>query len=617
MHPLRNTIVGLFLVQLASGVVLMTAYSPSIASAWNSVWYIQSQSDGGWFIRGVHHFASDAMLILFVAAIAKALLTRVYQAVGWKLWWTLLIGLGLTLVSSLTGHLLPWDQEGFWGTTVRANILAKTPYVGETLRRLLFGGNDLGELTLTRFHTLHVVILPLSLALLCRFQTQTWERQRPDQAGEDTDIAPPRRRDQVGSAVPGTPPEAAIRAVGGAVLFAATILCIALTTYLVCRVGGSTLLDAPADHTATDYPARPEWHTLFLFEWLKFFQGPTAEVVGAVVIPSIFVAIFFAFPWFHRVLSESRAHRAAVGIAAGIALGMLTLTGVNRWHDRNPSDAAVAAVRLKQSAKTALTDADQAILRARQFNVQRAQAASTARRALELAATHGIPPQGPLALLAADPALRGPKLFAANCASCHRYDGHNGIGEIPADPPTSSDLKGFASREWIRGLLENPMSDRFFGKMRTPQGEPAHTRMDRFVRERREGADDAARAQVTAEFDAVAAFLSEQSRPDVHRDKGAGPAESQSVAMLAQGRDLFMTVCNECHTYGGERTGTTRAPEMQGYGSVDWLKLMIAEPDHETRYRAAGRERARMPRFKEKLSEQEIAMLAQWIAKDR
>lgn len=590
MSALRTAIIGLFFVQVATGVVLMTAYSPATAAAWGSVWYIQTQVPGGWLIRGIHHFASDAMLILLGVAIARCLWTRVYQASGWRLWWSLWLGLGVVLAVSLTGHLLPWDQEGFWGTTVRTNILAKTPIVGDTLRRLLLGGSELGQLTLTRFYTLHVLLLPALLVLLHRFQNrsdQSGERKRPDAV---VNVAAP------------------IVGVAGALTLASTLLLVILIT---CWVG-TPLLDAPADRMATDYPARPEWHTLFLFQWLKFFQSPTAEVVGAIVVPSLVGLLLLLFPFLCRVFSPERAHRMAVVVAGTLAFGIVVLTGVNLWHDRSPSDASIAAVRTKQGAGTTLTKGDDAILRARQFNTQRAQAARTAERALQLAASDGIPPEGPLALLARDPQTRGPKLFAANCASCHRFDGHNGLGETPSEPPNASDLKGFASYDWIRKFLDNPMDDRYFGRTRTSEDEPAHTRMDRFVRERLETADDAARAQVAAEYDAVAAFLTDQS--GLHH---SGERRRPDSAALSMGREVFMTICNECHTYDGERAGTTRAPEMKGYGSLEWLTLMIAEPDHETRYRAAGRERARMPRFREKLSEQEIELLARWVNEAR
>jgi ubiquinol-cytochrome c reductase cytochrome b subunit len=604
MSALRTAIVGLFLVQVATGVILMTAYSPSTAAAWGSVWYIQTQVGGGWWIRGIHHFASDAMLILLGIAIARCVWTKAYRAGGWRVWWSLLFAIGVVLAVSLTGHLLPWDQEGFWGTTVRTNILAKTPVVGETLRRLLLGGSELGQLTLTRFYTLHILILPAVLVLLFRFQNRdSMERPQSEHGAEPT---------------PSRPPKPPLMGSAGALTLASVVLCVFLLTYFVCAVNGGTLLDAPADRMATDYPARPEWHTLFLFQWLKFFPGPTAEVVGAIVAPSFIVLILFLFPLLPKVLSPERTHRFVMCVSGILVFGAALLTGANLWHDRNPSDAAVAVVRTKQAAGDKLSKADEAVLRGRQFNTQRVQAARTAERALQLATSEGIPPEGPLTLLARDPQARGPRLFAANCASCHRFDGHNGLGEVPSEPPNASDLKGFASFDWIRRFLDNPMDDRYLGKTRTPEGEPAHTRMDRFVRERLEIADDAARAQVVAEYDAAASFLADQSgerrRPD---DPGRDREEADAPGAIEKGREVFMTLCNECHSFDGERAGTTRAPEMKGYGSVEWLRLMIGEPDHDSRYRAAGRERARMPRFKEKLSGQEIDLLAQWIHEDR
>src|SRR5438045_3815487 len=59
-----STLVFVFLVQLITGLLLMTAYSPGDSTAWSSVWYIQYQMDFGWLIRGLHHFGSQTMVVL-------------------------------------------------------------------------------------------------------------------------------------------------------------------------------------------------------------------------------------------------------------------------------------------------------------------------------------------------------------------------------------------------------------------------------------------------------------------------------------------------------------------------------------------------------------------------
>ena len=54
------------MVQVFTGLLLMTSYSPSSSTAWGSVFFISHEMWGGWFIRGVHHFAAQAMVVLLV-----------------------------------------------------------------------------------------------------------------------------------------------------------------------------------------------------------------------------------------------------------------------------------------------------------------------------------------------------------------------------------------------------------------------------------------------------------------------------------------------------------------------------------------------------------------------
>src|SRR5262249_1332596 len=56
------------------------------------------------------------------------------------------------------------------------------------------------------------------------------------------------------------------------------------------RDGRGANLDAPADLATRDYPARPEWYFLFLFQLLKYFPGDL-EIVGTVVIPLVVMLI--------------------------------------------------------------------------------------------------------------------------------------------------------------------------------------------------------------------------------------------------------------------------------------------------------------------------------------
>jgi len=73
--------------------------------------------------------------------------------------------LTLTLLLSFTGYLLPWDQLALWAITVGTNMIGSTPFLGDQIRFLLVGDYSVGQNALIRFYTLHVIGLPLLLAI--------------------------------------------------------------------------------------------------------------------------------------------------------------------------------------------------------------------------------------------------------------------------------------------------------------------------------------------------------------------------------------------------------------------------------------------------------------------
>ena len=121
-----------------------------------------------------------------------------------------------------------------------------------------------------------------------------------------------------------------------------------------------------------------------------------------------------------------------------------------------------------------------------------------AERVKELARSPaGIPSSGAVTLLRNDPLTQGPKLFAKNCASCHRYQGHDGTGHVPRDPQAASDLAGFGSRAWLTGLLDPARisTTNYFG------GDKIRGRQDGEVREEGSGQLHAGAEGATQEGD--------------------------------------------------------------------------------------------------------------------
>jgi menaquinol-cytochrome c reductase cytochrome b subunit len=64
------------------------------------------------------------------------------------------------MTEGFTGYLLPWDQTAYWATVVGINLNGTAPFLGPWLAQFLRGGQDIGGETLTRFYSLHMLVVP-------------------------------------------------------------------------------------------------------------------------------------------------------------------------------------------------------------------------------------------------------------------------------------------------------------------------------------------------------------------------------------------------------------------------------------------------------------------------
>ncbi|MCK6583963.1 MAG: cytochrome b N-terminal domain-containing protein, partial [Anaerolineales bacterium] len=109
--------------------------------------------------------ATLMVLIVFIHML-RVFVTASYKYPRELTW---LIGVGLllaTLGMGFTGYLLPWNQRAYWATTVGTQIAGTVPFVGEFILKALRGGPDLSALTLQRFFSGHIWMLPAALAAL-------------------------------------------------------------------------------------------------------------------------------------------------------------------------------------------------------------------------------------------------------------------------------------------------------------------------------------------------------------------------------------------------------------------------------------------------------------------
>ncbi len=549
-------------VQFITGIFLWMGYSPSAQTAWESVNYIQSEMSGGWLLRGIHHYTAQVMTVLLVLHLMQVVIDGAYKAPREVNFWFGLLLLQLVLALSLTGYLLPWDQKGFWATKVATNIMAIAPVAGPALQRIVIGGSDYGHHTLTRFFALHAGVLPGALIALIvghvyLFRLHGLKAREPKRKPDATFWPDQVLMDAV-----------ACLAVMAAVLFL-------IVRHRIFSPTGQlgAELGAPADPSEPYSAARPDWYFLFLFQFLKYFPGHT-EIWGAIFIPSLLLAVVFLMPILGR---WKLGHRFNLGLLGAVLAGAGLLTFLALAEDRHNSDYQFAAKNAEREAERA-----------------KALANSPA----------GVPAGGAVALLRADPFTQGPKLFAEHCASCHRFDGHDGTGRPVKDPQVASDLKGFGSRAWLTGLLdpERISTTNYFGGTKFKD-----SKMSKFVKKDVAGYTPEQKEQLKKVIAAVSgeAKLKAQQADDF-RDQ----------PLITEGCDLLKNAmkCTDCHQFHARDEEAT-APDLTGWGSRDWLVKFLNNPAHPDFY---GARNDRMPAFGEKqiLDALQIGLLADWLRGD-
>jgi len=165
-NTLGSASLFLFVLQCVTGIFLTVYYTPSPDHAYDSIQYIMNDVAFGWLIRGIHHWGASLMVIVVFVHMVRVFVTASYKYPRELTW---LIGVGLlvlTLGMGFTGYLLPWNQQAYWATTVGTSIAGTVPFLGDFILKALRGGQALSALTLSRFFSAHIWMLPAMLALL-------------------------------------------------------------------------------------------------------------------------------------------------------------------------------------------------------------------------------------------------------------------------------------------------------------------------------------------------------------------------------------------------------------------------------------------------------------------
>lgn len=418
-YTLGSAVLVVFSIQAITGILQLFFYVPSTDHAYNSLSYLRTRVPFGWLVHGLHYWGAQLMIILVLLHMARVFLWGAYKKPRELTW---LAGFALFLITmgfSFTGGPLHWDQRGYWVGEVSTSIAGTVPVVGDLTKRLLRGGEEMGQLALSRLFTVHTAVLPA--ALLALFGIHIIAMRRFGSVGPWVE----EKRKAKGQFWPDQVFKDAIAATS------VVLLLIVLTVLLPPGYSGM------ADPLDVSYIPKPEWNFLFLYQSLKYFPG-RLEPVGTVGIPTILVLVFVLLPFVDRNPERNPLKRPLAMLCALILSGIVIAISVIGYMSPGFAEAPVKQISHSQadfSRRAAMKDA---------FSVVASEAAISSptpagsRESPEASRDHGAPGKAAYVIGSAE---RGAELFKKHCSPCHGPEGTTKVPNPGSDEGKVPDLK--------------------------------------------------------------------------------------------------------------------------------------------------------------------------------
>lgn len=300
----------LFLILIATGVLLMFYYVPATDYAYQNMKDLEFVVTAGQVLRNMHRWAAHLMVIFVALHLCRVFYTAAYKPPREFNW---VVGVMLfltTLALSFTGYLLPWDQLAFWAITVGTSIAGYAPIIGQKLKFMFLGGHVVGESALLRFYVLHVILLPL--AAIVMIGVHLW-RVRKDGGLARPEEPEATREDLLATQLPqtktyglmelargttpavGLKPEDEVFTWPNLVFREILLLLATMAVVLVLAIFWNAPLEEIANPVHPPNPAKAPWYFLGLQELVSY-----SAFWGGVVVPALLVTALVALPYLDR-----------------------------------------------------------------------------------------------------------------------------------------------------------------------------------------------------------------------------------------------------------------------------------------------------------------------------
>ena len=151
-----------FVILVLTGIFLTFYYDPNPANANASVRTIMTDVPFGSFVRSVHYWTAQAMVISVVLHMFRVFITASYKRPRELNWIIGVLLLAVTFLFFFTGTILKWDEEAYQGLNESKEISHFLGPLGLPISPNLASNVPL----LARMYALHIAILPLVIGAI-------------------------------------------------------------------------------------------------------------------------------------------------------------------------------------------------------------------------------------------------------------------------------------------------------------------------------------------------------------------------------------------------------------------------------------------------------------------
>ncbi len=284
-----------FVMQILSGIWLVMEYTPTADGSFASVQHIMREVRYGWLLRFMHTTGASAFFVVVYLHMYRGLIYGSYQKPRELVW---LIGMVIyfcLLIEAFTGYVLPWGQMSYWGAAVISSFASAVPYLGDMILVWLRGGFSVTGVTLHRFFSLHVIAIPLLLAVFIFVHLVALHHvgsNNPD----GIDIK--KKKNKEGIPLDGIPfhPYYTVKDLAGVVVF---LFVFCLILFFTPKMGGLFIEPdnfVPANPMVTPLEISPVWYMTPFYAMLRAVPN---KLLGLSIMASA-IALMFVLPWLDR-----------------------------------------------------------------------------------------------------------------------------------------------------------------------------------------------------------------------------------------------------------------------------------------------------------------------------